>query len=231
MGSDAMVHISISELSAMRAKVIGGSLNAYSGEGQWRRSSRFRNGRSRHRAPRGEAVPLSRGCHLLAQRSLGVTLFKGGNGHLEIVAPLDQRPRQYRIFDVGSVGNPGALLFGCDFGFDQLNGANKISQTSCRLLRPLAERFRVLSQNERVCPFVSSLWPGSAHYVHGCRTADTPFASCLPIATRKNTVTGTHPPGPSASRRLHRKGTCTDSFSPVPPEKRWGFDSATSIEK
>ncbi|MET3844599.1 hypothetical protein [Bradyrhizobium sp. OAE829] len=74
------------------------------------------------------AVPLSRGCHLLVQRSLGVTLFKGGNGHLEVVAPLDQRPRQYRIFDVGSVGNPGALLFGCDFGFDQLNGANKISQ-------------------------------------------------------------------------------------------------------
>jgi len=27
-----------------------------------------------------------------------------------------------------SVGNPGALFFGCDVGFDQLNGANKISQ-------------------------------------------------------------------------------------------------------
>jgi hypothetical protein len=73
-------------------------------------------------------VPLSRGCYLLVLSPLGVTLFKGGNGHLEIVAPLDQRPRQYRILNVGSVGNPGALFFGCDVGLDQLNGANKISQ-------------------------------------------------------------------------------------------------------
>jgi hypothetical protein len=60
-------------------------------------------------------VPLGRGCYLLVLRSLGVTLFKGGNGDLEIAAPLDQRP-------------PGALFFGCDVGFDQLNGADKISQ-------------------------------------------------------------------------------------------------------
>jgi hypothetical protein len=73
-------------------------------------------------------VRLSCGCDLLARRSLGVTLFKGGNGHPEIVAPLDQRPRQYRILDVGPVGNPGAPFFGCDLGFDQLNGANKVSQ-------------------------------------------------------------------------------------------------------
>jgi hypothetical protein len=43
---------------------------------------------------------------VLVPSSLGVTLFKGGNGHLEIVAPLDQRPRQYRILSVGSVENP-----------------------------------------------------------------------------------------------------------------------------
>src|SRR5260221_10756874 len=73
-------------------------------------------------------MPSSCGCHLLVQRSLGVTLFKGGNGHPEIVASLDQRPRQDRILDVGTVGNPGALFFECDVGFDQLNGANKISQ-------------------------------------------------------------------------------------------------------
>jgi len=53
-------------------------------------------------------VTLRRGCYQLVRRSLGMTLFKGGNGRLEIVAPLDQRPRQDRIPDVGSVGNPGA---------------------------------------------------------------------------------------------------------------------------
>jgi hypothetical protein len=79
-------------------------------------------------APAGSAT-LSRGCHrLLQRRSLGVTLLESGNGRLKIVASLDQRPRQDRILDVGSVGNPGARFFGRDVGFDQLNGANKIRQ-------------------------------------------------------------------------------------------------------
>jgi hypothetical protein len=73
-------------------------------------------------------LPSSRGRYLLVPRPLGVTLFKGGNCHPQIVAPPDQRPRQYRIHDVGPVGNLGALFFGCDVGFDLLNGANKISQ-------------------------------------------------------------------------------------------------------
>jgi hypothetical protein len=76
----------------------------------------------------GFFVLLSRSCYLLVLRSLGETPFKEGNGHLEIVAPLDQRPRQNRILGVGSVGNPGAPFFGCDVGFDQFNGPNKISQ-------------------------------------------------------------------------------------------------------
>ena len=39
----------------------------------------------------GFCVALSRRC-LLVRRSLGETLFKGVDGHLEIIAPLDQGP-------------------------------------------------------------------------------------------------------------------------------------------
>ena len=70
---------------------------------------------------------LSRRC-LLVRRSLGETLFKGVDGHLEIVAPLDQGPGQHWILDVRAIGNAGALFLGRDLAFDQLNGADKISQ-------------------------------------------------------------------------------------------------------
>ena len=72
-------------------------------------------------------VALSRRC-LLVRRSLGETLFKGADGHLEIIAPLDQGPCQHWILDIRAVGSTGALFLGRDLAFDQLNGADKISQ-------------------------------------------------------------------------------------------------------
>jgi hypothetical protein len=75
----------------------------------------------------GSAVALSRGC-LLVRRSLGETLFKGIDGHLEIIAPLDQGPCQHWILDIRPVGNAGALLLGRDLAFDQLNGADQLNQ-------------------------------------------------------------------------------------------------------
>jgi hypothetical protein len=57
------------------------------------------------------------------RRSLGETLFKGVDGHLEIIAPLDQGPRQHWILDIRPVGNAAALFLGRDLAFDQLNGA------------------------------------------------------------------------------------------------------------
>jgi hypothetical protein len=53
---------------------------------------------------------------------LGETLLKNGNGHVEILAPLEQRPRQHNI---GSVRDPGARFLSCNVGFDQLNDPNK----------------------------------------------------------------------------------------------------------
>jgi hypothetical protein len=75
----------------------------------------------------GFCVALSRRC-LLVRRSLGETLFKGVDGHLEIIAPLDQGPCQHWILDIRPVGNAGALFLDRDLAFDQLNGADKISQ-------------------------------------------------------------------------------------------------------
>ena len=77
----------------------------------------------------GFCVALSRRC-LLVRRSLGETLFKGVDGHLEIIAPLDQGPCQHWILDIRPVGNAGALFLDRDLAFDQLNGADKISPVS-----------------------------------------------------------------------------------------------------
>src|SRR5437867_1318499 len=77
--------------------------------------------------PGGFFVALSRRC-LLVRRSLGETLFKGADGKLEIIAPLDQGPCQHWILDIRPVESAGALFLGRDLPFDQSNGADKISQ-------------------------------------------------------------------------------------------------------
>ena len=90
----------------------------------------------------GFCVALSRRC-LLVRRLLGETLFKGVDGHLEIIAPLDQGPCQDWILDIRPVGNAGALFLGRDLAFDQLNGADKISQyltNHCSFARCLKTR-------------------------------------------------------------------------------------------
>jgi hypothetical protein len=94
------------------------------------------------RIPRRLCVALSRG-YLLVRRSLGETLFKGADGHLEIIAPLDQGPCQHWLLNVRSVGNAGALFFGRNLAFDQLNGADKINQhltNHCSFARCLKTR-------------------------------------------------------------------------------------------
>ena len=90
----------------------------------------------------GFCVALSGRC-LLVRRSLGETLLKGVDGHLEIIAPLDQGPCQHWILDIRPVGNAGALFLGRDLAFDQLNGADKISQyltNHCSFARCLKTR-------------------------------------------------------------------------------------------
>ena len=55
----------------------------------------------------GFCVALSGRC-LLVRRSLGETLFNCVDGHLEIIAPLDQGPCQHGVLDIRPVGNAGA---------------------------------------------------------------------------------------------------------------------------
>jgi hypothetical protein len=62
------------------------------------------------------------------RRSIGKTLSKGVDCHLEIVAPIEEGTRQHWIPDVGPVGNAGAFFLGRDLAFDQLDGADKIRQ-------------------------------------------------------------------------------------------------------
>ena len=92
--------------------------------------------------PDGFCVALS-GRWLLVRGSLGETLLKGVDGHLEIIAPLDQGPCQHWILDIRPIGDAGALFLDHDLAFDQLNSADKISQylvNHCSFARCLKTR-------------------------------------------------------------------------------------------
>jgi hypothetical protein len=57
----------------------------------------------------------------------GKSLLKSCNCDLEIVAPRCQRHCQDRILGVGSIENPGPLLFCGNVALDHLHGAIEIS--------------------------------------------------------------------------------------------------------
>jgi hypothetical protein len=157
-------------------------------------------------------MPSSRSCYRLLLRSLGVTLFKGGNGDLEIVAPLGQRPRQYRIPDVGPVGNPGARFFGRDVGFDQLNGANKISQylsNDCDL------SYRTFARCLKTSLYVHLRAPnGSVRHIWcmDAKQLPCPSQAACQLRPRKNTVIET---------------PCLGAFGVAPPSLQQPVSEAT----
>ena len=53
--------------------------------------------------------------------------FERGDGVLEIVAASCEHPREDRISDRGTVGYPGAFLFGGDIAIQKVNGAIEIA--------------------------------------------------------------------------------------------------------